>query len=161
MRKISDREAHMTVVAINYTLSVMAGKWKWLIIGILYHHGVRRYTDLKEMLAACSDKMLSQQLRELEVDGIIVRTSYNEVPPRVEYSITEKGEGVMPILKEMRKWGSKHMEYVEPKNTAPLLDASGNKRKKRLGKAAQKKKVAPVKKSRTREPSSFPMADSG
>lgn len=134
-------EVHMTIVAINYTLSIMSGKWKWLIVGALSHHGVMRYGELKSLLAKCSHKMLSQQLRELEQDAMIVRTAYNEIPPKVEYSISEKGRGLMPILKEMGNWGFGYMEYDPAESELYALDATGNKRKKTDGANSKKGKA--------------------
>jgi len=91
------------------TLQVIGGKWK---PGILYEmeRGTLRFGQLKRVLPGITQKMLTQQLRELEQDGIIWRTVFAEVPPRVEYGLTEYGRSLRGILDEMAKWGLQHRE---------------------------------------------------
>ena len=90
------------------TLEVIGGKWKPAILWELRQHRVRRFGALKRALPGITQKMLTQQLRELEADGIIHRKVYAEVPPRVEYTQTEYGRSLTPILEEMAHWGMKH-----------------------------------------------------
>ncbi|WP_160679610.1 helix-turn-helix domain-containing protein [Clostridium sp. C8-1-8] len=92
-----------------YTISILEGKWKWIILWQIYNHGIVRYSRLKEGLHNIAHKTLSQQLKELEADKIINRKQYNEVPPKVEYSLTERGKSLIPILEMMSKWGQDNM----------------------------------------------------
>ncbi|WFD10209.1 winged helix-turn-helix transcriptional regulator [Tepidibacter hydrothermalis] len=87
------------------TLSVIGGKWKLVILWHLGKEGIHRYNELRRLMPGITHKMLSQKLKELEADGLINRKQYNEVPPKVEYSLTKKGYSVMPILDTMHKWG--------------------------------------------------------
>lgn len=90
---------------VGITLGVIGGKYKVIIIWYLYEQKILRYGELQRILDGVTPKMLIQQLRELEDDGIISRKVYPVVPPRVEYSLTEKGESLIPVLLEMKKWG--------------------------------------------------------
>jgi len=92
-----------------YAMSVLEGKWKWIILWKIYQTKVIRYNRLKEMLQPIAHKTLSQQLKELEGNNIIHREQYNQVPPKVEYSLTPEGETLIPILSLMYQWGSEHM----------------------------------------------------
>jgi DNA-binding HxlR family transcriptional regulator len=91
-------------------LDLIGGKWKSLILWYL-KDGTKRYGELRKTLKDVTPKMLTQQLRELEDDGIISRKVYAEVPPKVEYSLTEIGESIIKVIWEMREWGGKY--YVE------------------------------------------------
>lgn len=90
---------------IEVTLEVIGGKWKSLILWNLGEHGVIRFNEFKRIIPDISQKMLSQQLRDLESNKLVERKVYNQVPPMVEYSLTEMGQKLMPILKEMDIWG--------------------------------------------------------
>lgn len=89
----------------EYTLSIFSGKWKMIIMFWLWHCKVMRYGEIKKSVKGITHKMLSSQLKELEADNIIVRKEYAQIPPKVEYSLSEKGLSLMPILKEMCRWG--------------------------------------------------------
>ncbi len=95
---------------IEYTLTVIGGQWKLLILYLLSVNKVLRYGELKNDLTGITHKMLSTRLKELEVQGIIIRKQYNQIPPKVEYSISEKGQSLLPILKTLHDWGVKNME---------------------------------------------------
>src|SRR4051812_3590665 len=96
---------------VTATLGVIGGKWKPIILWIL-NGQTRRFSEVKRYLPGITQKMLTQQLRELEADGIIHREIYAQVPPKVEYSLTPKGESLGPILKQMALWGTKHLEEL-------------------------------------------------
>lgn len=91
---------------VERTLNVIGGKWTILILRDLFN-GTRRFGELRRSLDGVSPKTLSLRLRELEAQGIVERVIYAEVPPRVEYSLTEKGKSLQPILDQMRAWGSR------------------------------------------------------
>ncbi|UTE77172.1 helix-turn-helix domain-containing protein [Rossellomorea sp. KS-H15a] len=97
--------------AIDLVIDVIGGKWKVLILWNL-NEGVKRFNELKRSLPNITQKMLTQQLRELEEHGLVERTVYQEVPPKVEYSTTEMGKKLQSTLFEMCKWGD---EYAEQK----------------------------------------------
>ena len=96
---------HCTVEA---ALDVIGGKWKPLILWALGDN-VMRFGELQKGLPGVNAKMLTKQLRELEEDGVITRTVYPEVPPRVEYSITDFGRTLIPILQALCKWGAEYL----------------------------------------------------
>ncbi len=93
------------------TLNVIGGKWKPIILHML-SSGVMRFGDIKKNIPPVSHKMLTQRLRELEADGIIFRKVYAEVPPRVEYSLTDKGETLKPILEKLYEWGQQNASQL-------------------------------------------------
>jgi len=94
------------VCGIDAALDVVSGKWKGLILWELDAHGVRRFAELRRGLPGVSEKMLTQHLREMEADDLVVRTVYAEVPPRVEYSLTEHGRALNAALAPLGQWGS-------------------------------------------------------
>ncbi|MCX7694414.1 MAG: helix-turn-helix transcriptional regulator [Caloramator sp.] len=94
---------------VEYTLSIIGGKWKTVILWHLSNNEVLRYGELKRLVNGITHKTLSNQLKELEADGLINRKEYYQIPPKVEYSLTDKGKGLMPILKALCEWGSKNM----------------------------------------------------
>ena len=98
-----------TKCPVEYTVSIISDKWKVLIIRDLLEKE-KRYSELMKSVVGISDKVLAKNLRELEQDGIINRKVYAVVPPKVEYSLTEKGQELKQILKEMEKFGLKYRE---------------------------------------------------
>lgn len=94
------------------TLSVIGGKWKMLILWHLGREGTKRFGELKALMPGITQRMLVNQLRELEDDLIVHREVYPVVPPKVEYSLTEQGRSLMPILDSMYNWGKNYMETV-------------------------------------------------
>jgi DNA-binding HxlR family transcriptional regulator len=108
--------------AITYTLSIVGGKWKWLILYRLSESGVLRYGELKKILSDITHKTLSQQLKELEAEGLIHREVYHQIPPKVEYWITPKGETLLPILRLMSEWG----EQNRSGNNKDVAETSGH-----------------------------------
>ena len=93
---------------VETTLRVIGGKWKPLILYLL-REGSLRYSELQKNIEKITQKMLTQQLRQLELDGLISRKVYPVIPPRVEYSLTSKGRSLLPLLKNMAEWGSHHL----------------------------------------------------
>ncbi len=93
--------------AIELTLLVIGGKWKPIILWHLFRDGTLRFGQLKKTMPNITQKMLTQQLRELEADGMVDRKVYPQVPPKVEYSLTELGESVSPLLEKLCSWGHK------------------------------------------------------
>ena len=91
---------------VELTLNTIMGKWKALILWQL-RKGTKRYNELKRTLPNITDKMFAQQLKELESAGMIKRKVYPVVPPKVEYSLSELGEEIQPILSLMQQWGVK------------------------------------------------------
>ena len=98
-----------TKCPVEYTVGIISDKWKVLIIRDLLEKE-KRYSELMKSVVGISDKVLAKNLRELEQDGIINRKVYAVVPPKVEYSLTEKGQELKQILKEMEKFGLKYRE---------------------------------------------------
>lgn len=97
--------------AVETTLKVIGGRWKVLIIRELMT-GVKRFGELQRSLPGITQKMLTQQLREMEEDAIIHRQVYAQIPPKVEYSLTPLGESLQPILYAMHEWGVKHLSKI-------------------------------------------------
>lgn len=95
---------------IEITLKMIGGKCKPHILYILIEQGAQRFKDLMAKVNQISQKTLTNQLRELESDGLILREAFSEIPPRVEYSITEKGKTLFPILELMCVWGEKNSD---------------------------------------------------
>ncbi|MDO4553920.1 MAG: helix-turn-helix domain-containing protein [Lachnospiraceae bacterium] len=101
-----------SVCPLRYSLNLVGGKWKLPIICILAQEDTIRYNSLKRKLNGITNMMLSQSLKELEENGIIHREQYNEIPPRVEYSLTEEGRSILTPLDALSEWGSKHMAHL-------------------------------------------------
>jgi DNA-binding HxlR family transcriptional regulator len=92
--------------------SALEGRWKMVIIFHLFARGVLRFSELERSIPGVSQKMLIQQLRELEHDGIVSRTVYPQVPPKVEYSLTEWGQAMCPALDKLLEWAAKRPTHV-------------------------------------------------
>lgn len=105
MAKWSNSECGCPII---YTLGIVGSKWKWIIIYRLSENSILRYGELKRILPAITHKMLSQQLKELEAEKLIHREEYRQIPPKVEYSLTDKGKTLLPILDLMCKWGAEN-----------------------------------------------------
>ena len=112
---------------VEATLSVIGGRWKLVLICRLLS-GKKRFGELCRLVPNATERMITMQLRELETDGVIVRHVYTEVPPRVEYEITEFGRSLEPIVSFMQKWGSEYktqkLNSVEVNESDLTLDDS-------------------------------------
>ncbi len=100
-----------TATPVGVTLQVIGGKWKPLILWHLRDTPVR-FGELMKTMSGITQKMLTQELRELEKDGLVLRTVYPEIPPRVEYTITEYGKTLEPVLQMMCNWGERHIKKI-------------------------------------------------
>ena len=98
----------VNIAPFAYAISLIGGKWKMHILYWLSKKEILRYGELKKLLGTITHKMLSAQLKELEKDGLVFRNEYPQVPPKVEYSLTEKGQSIIPLLKLICEWGYEH-----------------------------------------------------
>ena len=103
-------------VPMNKLQSVIAGKWKIMILWYITFYKVQRFGELMRRLDGITQSMLTKQLRELENDGFIHREIYKEIPPKVEYTLTELGESFIPVLQTMMVWSEQHLcpDYKNP-----------------------------------------------
>lgn len=95
---------------VLYALNLIGQKWKLPILWYMYDEQPIRYNELRRKLSGITNVMLTKSLRELEEAGLVSRVQYNEIPPRVEYSLTDRGEALMPTLNELYKWGQEQMK---------------------------------------------------
>lgn len=102
---------------VEDALGILVGKWKPIILLQLLQEGTKRFSELKRSLPGITQKMLTKQLRELEEEDIVARVVYPQVPPKVEYSITEYGKSLEPILEAMHEWGTRHELHKLQKST--------------------------------------------
>lgn len=99
---------------VERALGVLEGRWKLLILFQLFGGKVLRFSELERAIPDVSQKMLAQQLRQLEADGIVRRTIHNEVPPRVEYRLTAWGQALCPALDALLKWAAQREAMADP-----------------------------------------------
>jgi DNA-binding HxlR family transcriptional regulator len=97
---------------LGAALDMVGGKWKPIVLWHL-SGGPRRFGELRRLVTGISEKMLIQQLREMQGDGIVAREDFREIPPRVEYSLTEFGESLREALRPLCEWGAEHMARIE------------------------------------------------
>ncbi|MGG5179252.1 winged helix-turn-helix transcriptional regulator [Bacillus sp. MM09(2025)] len=109
-------------ISVEATLEVIGGKWKCVILCHLTH-GKKRTSELKRLMPNITQKMLTQQLRELESDGVINRIVYEQVPPKVEYELSEYGQSLERILNALCDWGADHIERVYGEPLSVLEDS--------------------------------------
>lgn len=92
---------------LTYAVCMIGGRWKLLILCKL-EHGKLRFSELRDQISGITERMLTLQLRELEKEGLVKRTVYAEVPPRVDYALTEIAHALVPIWSQLSEWGAKH-----------------------------------------------------
>jgi DNA-binding HxlR family transcriptional regulator len=95
---------------VEAAVNLIGGKWKILILYQLTTQDCVRFNELQKRLTGITHRTLTRQLRELEGDGMVERTIYAEVPPRVEYALTARGQSLIPILLQLRDWGNQHLQ---------------------------------------------------
>ena len=110
---------HDTCCPVVSTLDIIGGKWKVLILYYL-KDDVRRFNELQRLLSGITQRMLTLQLRELENDGIVHREVYPQVPPKVEYSLTEFGRTLMPVIEAMHRWGQEYAAECAKHRKIPM-----------------------------------------
>ncbi|MEK3880855.1 MULTISPECIES: winged helix-turn-helix transcriptional regulator [unclassified Paenibacillus] len=96
-------------------LDILAGKWKAVILLQLISNGTMRFGELQKAIPDINKRMLTQQLRELEYNDIVHREVYNQIPPKVEYSISEYGKGLSTVLQVLNDWAISHIEHMNKK----------------------------------------------
>lgn len=104
------QNAKLEETGFSYTMSLIQGKYKMFILYTLMGFGVVRFNEMKKYIGGISYKTLSATLKELEADGLVDRKEYPQIPPKVEYSLTERGKSLIPILDQMCTWGEEHRE---------------------------------------------------
>ena len=102
------QDANLEDTGFHYTMSLIQGKYKMVILYTLMEFEVVRFNELKKYIRSISYKTLSSTLKELEADGLVHREEYPQIPPKVEYSLTERGKSLIPILDQMCAWGDAH-----------------------------------------------------
>ncbi|WP_204590393.1 winged helix-turn-helix transcriptional regulator [Chryseomicrobium aureum] len=112
-RKLAEECKRNGTGTIETALDILVGKWKPVILFHLLDKGTLRFSELNRLVPDVTKKMLTTQLRELEYHDIINRKIYAQIPPKVEYSITEYGKGLMPLLLSMHEWGVTHLEHLD------------------------------------------------
>jgi DNA-binding HxlR family transcriptional regulator len=100
--------------AVERTMSLIDGKWKIIVLYKLLR-GTLRFNELRRLIPSITQRMLTHQLRELEADGLIIRTVYAQVPPRVEYTLSARGRSLEPVLMAMKEWGDANLSPIEAK----------------------------------------------
>jgi DNA-binding HxlR family transcriptional regulator len=102
--------------AVEAAISLIDGKWKGVI---LFHllGGTQRFNELRRLLPSVTQRMLTNQLRELEADGLVIRTVYAQVPPKVEYSLSPLGRSLTPVLDALKHWGDANLDLFAPRET--------------------------------------------
>ena len=100
--------ANFEDTGFSYTLSLISGKYKMVILYCLMEYEVVRFNELKRYLKNISDKTLSTNLKELEADQLIIRTEYPQIPPKVEYSLSDRGKSLMAVLDQLCVWGEEN-----------------------------------------------------
>ena len=108
MEKFEKKILSLTDTPFGYTLSMIGGKWLLVILYWLVEYGIIRFNELQRKIGTITYKTLSMELKAMEADGLIIRKEYPQIPPKVEYSLSEKGHSLLPIMESMCQWGRKN-----------------------------------------------------
>ncbi len=103
---------HINVCPIRDIISRISSKWAMLVLVTLHSNGTMRFNDIQKSIGEVSQRMLTVTLRSLEADGLIHRKVYPEVPPKVEYKLSERGESLMPLLQSLIDWALEHADAI-------------------------------------------------
>lgn len=112
MRRKEEKNTIIEICPVRNVIARFGNKWVLLVILILSENKVLRFSELKKMIPDVSSRMLSSTLRTLEADGLVSRKVYPEVPPKVEYSLTETGLSLVPFIVQLTEWAQKHMKSI-------------------------------------------------
>lgn len=115
LKELGGKRYHCT---FELTLQLIGGKWKPIILYKLGNKKILRFSELRREMPSITQKMLTQQLRELEADGMVHRKVYPQVPPKVEYSLTELGQSIMPVLDQLCAWGKNYEKSMDEASSA-------------------------------------------
>lgn len=110
MDQYEKRIMALTDTPFGYTLSMIGGKWRLVILYWLVEYEKMRFNELQRKIGTITYKTLSEQLKQMEMDGLIIRKEYPQIPPKVEYSLSEKGKSLYPIMEAMCLWGIENSE---------------------------------------------------
>lgn len=108
MKQYEGNIKSITDTPFGYTLTMIGGKWRLVILYWLVEYEAIRFNQLKRLIGGITYKTLSSQLKDMEGDGLIIRTEYPQIPPKVEYSLSDKGRSLYPIMESMCQWGEKN-----------------------------------------------------
>ncbi len=108
MEKFEKRIVSLTDTPFGYTLSMIGGKWRLVILYWLVEYDTIRFNELQRKIGTITYKTLSTELKVLEADGLIIRKEYPQIPPKVEYSLSNKGRSLLPIMESMCQWGTEN-----------------------------------------------------
>lgn len=108
MQPYENRIKSIKDTPFGYTLSMLGGKWRLVILYWLVEYDCIRFNELQRKIGTITYKTLSTQLKEMEADGLIIRKEYPQIPPKVEYSLSEKGRSLYPLMEAMCSWGTEH-----------------------------------------------------
>ena len=112
MRRKEEKNTIIEICPVRNVIARFGNKWALLVILILSENKVLRFSELKKMIPDVSSRMLSSTLRTLDADGLVSRKVYPEVPPKVEYSLTETGLSLVPFIVQLTEWAQKHMKSI-------------------------------------------------
>lgn len=108
MEKFEKRIVSLTDTPFGYTLSMIGGKWRLVILYWLVEHEAIRFNELQRKIGTITYKTLSTELKTMEADGLVIRKEYPQIPPKVEYSLSNKGRSLLPIMESMCQWGTEN-----------------------------------------------------
>lgn len=112
MQKKEDKKSIIEFCPVRNVIARFGNKWAFLVLLTIHEHGVIRFNELGRAIPDVSSRMLSETLRILEADGLIIRKIYPEVPPRVEYRLTDIGNSLVPIVSQLTEWAQKNMKQI-------------------------------------------------